>query len=527
MSQVQIEIQKAYLDFLGRGADGAGRAWWANQIAGGMSVERMRTLMASSPEALRSAEREITRFYQTYLGRSPDAGGLAWWMTQFAQGEGLGQIESRMSSSPEGLAYAASRPAPGNPGRGPSETRDPISKPAPPGMMPDPPVPGVDNDDQAQRDAAAAADAAAEEAERAAVASARSAVASLEAAFPFITELGLGVEITAWAREKLGGDAIMGLIRGTTQWKNMFPNLRRADGTLLMNEAQFLQQMDSYREVLKGFGKYDERYDDVSELSGFLAPGVMIDPGELEERLQIYSALERNNDVRNAFYIYAGMRVSTDDLYQAVVDPRYRTNLSNEYNARATMTNLDYDTWITRSTEVALSGLAQKLTEMEAAGVSANDAVTQIRSMDPAIAKEFMQLLHMGTQEGGAFLEDDALQIAFENAMLGSAAIAQGLGLPGADRIEEIRAAGVTRAAALQGYGKFAKDQNMLRSMARRAGFGGLSQDQFEKASFLSDADSTRQMEKGQGMEDAIGRGTQGSSFSNQGGEIRQMGLRA
>jgi len=219
--------------------------------------------------------------------------------------------------------------------------------------------------------------------------------------------------------------------------------------------------------------------------------------------------------------------VSTDDLYQAVVDPRYRENLANEYNSRATMTNLDYDTWITRSTEVALSGLAQKLTQLEAAGVSPGDALDQIRSMDPEIAKQFMTVLHQGTQAGGAFLEDEALRIAFENAMLGSAAIAQGLGLPGADRIEEIRAAGISRAAALQGYGDYAQNQNMYRSMARRAGYAGVSQDLFEKGNFLSDAGANRQLDKASGMEEALGRATQGSAFSTSGGRFQQLGLRA
>ena len=550
------DLLKAFNDFLGRPPDPTGLLFWTAQLLNGMPIDQIRSLIASSPEAQQRAQREIAAFYQEHLGRAPDEQGLAWYLNQFVQGVPLSELETMISSSPEatGLNQPPVRspaypgvdedeawvrnPQGGASGRGPNAL--PIGWPEPP----DSGDAGVDDEDQT--DAAADAIAALEEQRR--EESARSAQAALESAFPFIVELGLSQKVLDLARQGYQPDAILGELRQTTQWQEMFPEIRRADGTMRMTEGRYLEQMDEYREILRGFGMYDERYDSTAELAGFLAQEV--DPTELEERLEIYSALEQNDDVRAAFYIYAGMRVSTDDLYQAVVDHRYRDNLANEYNARATMTNLDYDTWLTRTTEVAMDSLAKKMTDLEKMGGRGytgprpwmptfvddmdnpwqgeikSETIDQIRSMNPEIAKQFIAVLHQGTVAGGEYLEDDALRIAFENAMLGSAAISQGLGLPNADRVEEIRAAGITRAQALKGYGQYAKDRNLMRSMARRAGFSGAGQDVFERSVFLSQEQATRQLEKASNLEQSYGRATQGSSFTTRGGRVRQLGLR-
>ena len=76
------------------------------------------------------------------------------------------------------------------------------------------------------------------------------ALETIKAAFPWLDNLGL----TDWLRQQTDNNAdmntIMPLVRKTPQYQAAFAGIRRDDGTMRMNEAQFLDTQESYRQLL-------------------------------------------------------------------------------------------------------------------------------------------------------------------------------------------------------------------------------------------------------------------------------------
>lgn len=495
MTPAQI-VAELYQDVLGRRPDAAGLQFWASLLEKGTSSDQIRAEMMKSPEGRARVTEEVRGLYRNLLGREADAGGLAYWVNEIVtNGKSITQVRGEFQASTEYLTRPPGTGPTGLPGSAPGDGSE--DKPTT--------TPGQGPDDRTGEG--------------------QTAVEYLRSAYGWIDQLGIADQLLAWVRENPDlarqPDVLVGKIRQTEQYKSMFANIRRPDGTLRMTEGQYLSTLDAYGKVLTAYGMSEYTRD---QLAGFI--GSEVDAKELEERLGIWQQVQRADDVKAAFYVYAGMRVGDEDLYQAIVDPSYQRALADEYNQRATMTTLDYDTWITRATEVGLSQLAQRLTQLEESGADSSEALAQLRSMDPEVAKQFMTVLHLGTQPDGKPLALSELQYAFENALLGSAAAAQGLGLPSTDRIEAIRSAGVTRAAALQQYGTYAKDRNLLQGMAARAGQEAFGQSDFEAAVFLRQGDAVRRLEQMTGQEEALGKATQGASFTTRNGRIGQAGLR-
>lgn len=510
-------ITQYFKDYLNREPDAPGLAFWEAQLANGTTLEQIRLAIARSPESMQRAEASITALYRSMFGREPDAAGLAHWVGAVRKGEmTVPDVKNRFLNSQEYRDYQKRKNTETKTDTATDNTGVDLTDLGTGGDQggTDDATGGTGGGDTQTGGAGSAEDIAA---------SARNARDTMFATFTWLEELGLGDKIYQWAVEGKPAEAIVALIRQETAYKNLFAGIRDERGQMRMNEASYIARMREYKDVLGDFGMYNENYDTNTELAAFLASDV--DPNELRDRLTIYDHVSNNSDVLDAFYVYAGMSVTGEELYQAVVDPNYAQSLSDEYNIRATSTKLDYDTWITRATEVGLNRLATQLTQLEASGAQTADALAQIRSMDPDIAKDFMQMLHVGTVAGSDTLDLASLQRAFQNALLGSAAVSHGLDIPTADRIEELRSAGLTQAAAIKGYGEYAKDKNLLNAMAQRAGTQ-FSQDIFEEGAFLSQAGATRQMEKAAGQEEALSRGRSGGSFGMQGGRLMQQGLR-
>lgn len=82
------EVDRAYADLLGRAAEPGGHAFWTSYLQT-RPVTELRTNILASPERFDgagSAEAWIVEVYQELLGRSPDAGGLAYWVGMEASG---------------------------------------------------------------------------------------------------------------------------------------------------------------------------------------------------------------------------------------------------------------------------------------------------------------------------------------------------------------------------------------------------------------------------------------------------------
>lgn len=331
------------------------------------------------------------------------------------------------------------------------------------------------------------------------------ALSEAMAAFPWLANLGAEVTtlIDTLVREGRSTDFILSRIRATGGYQTMFPNIRRPDGTMRLNEGQFMNQMDSYRAVMNQYGMTD--YDNAA-LSNFLASDV--DVNELNQRLRTWDAVQRGGgDLRTAFYVYAGISLSDSDLYDYMVDPVDRGNMDAQY-AAAQAAGLDYNTFLQRTAEIAAINTGVQV-----------DPQTNMALVD--------QLLHGGNPTSGQYLSLSELMNAYEAAMIGSAATSVGLRLADISRIEEFRQVGITHAQARQGYGQFARDQAFLNAVVERARVQNFGQTDFEDASFLSDPDAQRNLTRGMAQEEARSKGAGSFAFGQEAGRLNQSGLSA
>ena len=360
------------------------------------------------------------------------------------------------------------------------------------------------------------------------------ALAYVKELFPWMDQLGLTDLVRRLVVEGRPAQAIVQEVRNTEQYRSRFVGIRRSDGTLRMNEGQYLQTEDAYRQVLKQFGRGASEYDDPNDFRGLFDQD--IDANELKDRFQVYDQIQAGSQqIKDAFRIYAGMNLTDDDLYRATVNPEAQRQLTNQFNTAVAQNPLDYATWIQRATEVGLERVAGILGDLQGSGVDTNRALASVRGVNPAFAQQMMDALYGGGapgQTGGQYLSLNELMRSFEYAMLGSAATEQGFVLPDRQRIEAYRAAGVQRAQLLEGYGDLAKNQNWYEgAINRRYARSDLEfgQSEFEKAMFLAQADEQQMLEQGMKFEEAFSRATTGPrGFGmSQTGRLQQAGLRA
>lgn len=353
-------------------------------------------------------------------------------------------------------------------------------------------------------------------------------IAELRAAYPWMDEIGIDVaSIRQIASEASGADELLIRLRQTPEYQARFPGLYRNDGSTRMNEAQYMAREQEYRQLLRQYGFDMNQYSTPSSMVGFFSSEQ--DPNELGQRLETYRQVERSSKAqKDAFYVYAGLDVSTDDLYEATVDPAARQRLSDEYNRRIAGGKFDYETWITRATEVGLQRVADTLTTMSSRGAMSSAAVQSVLSVDPEFARQIMDAIYTGGDPGSptAQLSLDDLLSSFEFAAVGAAANNAGLDLPDRDRLAEIRAAGVTRQQQIDAYTQFGSSRNTFDAASQRAGFGGMTQTEFENAAFFNEAAATREFRDSMLQEQAAGQDSGEFRFTEQGSRLVQRGLR-
>lgn len=327
----------------------------------------------------------------------------------------------------------------------------------------------------------------------------------LRGLFPWVDQIGLTPEFfQQLVAESASGDEMIAKLRQQPQYKSRFSGLWRPDGSLRMTEAQYLQQEEGYRTVLRQYG-LDAQYQNAQSLVGFFDSEM--DPNELKDRLQTWQTVKDSSQtVRDAFYVYAGMEPSDEDLYQAVVDPASAQRLQDEYNQRVAGSSFDYTTWITRATERGLQRVSETLTQLQRSGAVTGQAVQQVLRTDPNFARSIMDALYLNAGQSGAGqmgLHD--LMASFEYAAIGAAARGAGLEMPTKERLAQIRAIGVDRSKAVQAYGQYGQQASRLDDAVRRATGGRFSQADFEDATFFGDGSKQSAMAAGMANEQAAG----------------------
>ncbi|KKL61180.1 hypothetical protein LCGC14_2197920, partial [marine sediment metagenome] len=278
----------------------------------------------------------------------------------------------------------------------------------------------------------------------------------LRSQYPWLQVIGLDQFVVDAIRNGALVDEVLGKVRQTTQYKARFPGLVKADGTRrFSNEAEYLREEQAYRQVLIDFGAFDPDQDSAYDYLSFMDQGITSE--QLKTRFQVYRSLERGStELRDAFYVYAGMQVSVDDLYQAVVSPEFRQQMVSTYDETVAKQDLDYETYITRATERGLERVVETLRNMQTLGLVTGSAVSQMMSIDPNFAREMMGALFQSTGAATGTMSVDELLSSFDYALIGSAAQQSGFVLPTKERLEEFRSAGVDRARALRGYSQAA-----------------------------------------------------------------------
>jgi hypothetical protein len=348
--------------------------------------------------------------------------------------------------------------------------------------------------------------------------------------FPWIEQLGFTPE---WFQElaatSASGEQVLAQLRQAPQYKQRFPGLWRTDGSLRMNEAQYLATESNYRQLLRQYGFNENDYASPVSLVGFFEGE--IDPNELKDRLDVYKQVQDGGQsTRDAFYVYAGLNVTNDDLFEAIVDPAAGQRLTDEYNRRIASGQFDYTTWITRATEVGLERVAQTLGDLSKTGAVTGDVVQTILRTDPGFARQIMDALYTGGSgqvNQAQPLDLQELLSAFEYAAIGAAASNSGLELPTLERVAEIRAAGVDRARASQAYLEYGQNRGIYSGAIGRSRGDRFTQGQFEQAAFLNDAQQASDLRSAMAAEEAAGNARSAFRFDqDRTGRLFQRGLR-
>jgi hypothetical protein len=115
-------ISGLYQSVLGRAPDAGGLAYWQQQLANGVPLATIQQQFQASPEANKNtvaptastntstASDPISGLYQSVLGRAPDASGLAYWNQQLASGKSIQDIKAALQASPEAATNKAANP---------------------------------------------------------------------------------------------------------------------------------------------------------------------------------------------------------------------------------------------------------------------------------------------------------------------------------------------------------------------------------------------------------------------------------
>lgn len=351
----------------------------------------------------------------------------------------------------------------------------------------------------------------------------------VEANYPWAVRLGLIDFVADMIRDDASPEEIHAAIRQTPEWRAQFPGFYAEDGSKrFSNEAEYMRYVDDIRDVLKEFGYYDATQEAPLNYLGWIKAGV--DPNELRNRFEMYRDLEAGSkELRDAFYLYAGLEVSVDDMYRAVVDPSYQNEMMQRYDRAVAQTPLDYETYITRAAELATRDLADAVGAAVDQGIVPGSMLRDVINIDPNVARGWLDVLQaQGAQGPGRqdtpYLSFDELNTAFQYAVLASAASERGLALPDRDRLAEFVQAGVSRAAANRAYSTFATQRFGLAGMAARARVREIDQTLFEEAALLGDAEAGRVIQKAQGLEDALGQAGGGFAQSLEGERVVQRG---
>lgn len=351
-------------------------------------------------------------------------------------------------------------------------------------------------------------------------------MAELRGAFPWLSGMDLPIEwFQSAAATASNSDEFLASLRSTPQYRKRFPGLYRSDGSLRMSEAEYMNTENSYRQLLSQYGYDTQRYSAPGDLLGFFENE--IDPNELGQRFEVYDQVQRGGqELKDAYYVYAGINLSDDDLYRMVVDPNARGDYEREFNHQLATDPVSYVDYVARVADVSRDRVLGHIEYMKNQARQGAPIANPFEGVSDDFLRQWVDLIITGGEPD--LVEPLSLQdtiAAFEYAVIGAAAERSGLNLPDKDTLAKIRQAGVSRTQAIQQYTSYGAQKGILDGASQRAGFGGLTQEEFEQGTFLGDADAAREIQAAVAREEAAGRSGGGFRFQERLGRLTQTGF--
>ncbi|MCS5683888.1 MAG: hypothetical protein NZ654_01445, partial [Acidimicrobiales bacterium] len=316
-------------------------------------------------------------------------------------------------------------------------------------------------------------------------------------------------------------EQIIAEVRKSNQYQQQFPGMIGPDGIRrYRTESEYLTAVEGYRGVLQDYGEYDPGTDTPMSYVAFMDAG--IDANELRDRFGKYRTVQAGSqELKDAFFVYAGMDVSDEDLYQAMVSPQFREELSNEYDVTVANSAPDYETFIERARQVSTEAVVKTLELLAARNATTGTMVSRVMSMDPAYGRDLIAALFTGGDPAAntRTLTLSELTEAFSEAVMGAAATESGWELPTKDRLAEFRAAGI-EAAQLHGlYDDLALRSSALTGMVERTRRGATFGQQMAEEDILGE---TRELDFAEAAESALGARGGGFSTTQEGRRLAQ-----
>jgi hypothetical protein len=348
-------------------------------------------------------------------------------------------------------------------------------------------------------------------------------IADIADSFPWAVELGFMDLIKGLVIDGAGAEQIIAEVRQSSQYQQRFPGMIGPDGIRrYRTEGEYLTAVEGYRGVLQDFGEYDRATDTPMSYVAFMDAG--IDANELKDRFGTFRAIQAGSQqLKDAFFVYAGMEVGDEDLYQAVVSPQFREELTNEYDVTVANGTLDYATFIERARQTSTAAVVKTLETLASRNATTGTMVSRIMSMDPVYGRSLIASLFTGgdTAATNRTLSLGELTEAFSAAVMGSAATEAGWAIPTKDRLEEFRAAGIEASTLHTLYESMKLRTPALAGMVSRTGRGSEFGQEMVEQSFLGES---RELGYAQSAEAALGARGGGFSATQEGRRFAQRG---
>lgn len=100
-----LDVERTFLEHLGRGADPSGKAYWVASLGNGKALWRFRAQLLGSNEYFAKAGGTnaswLAAAYSDVLGRNPDPSGQAYWTRKLDGGAERGMVALQFINAPE------------------------------------------------------------------------------------------------------------------------------------------------------------------------------------------------------------------------------------------------------------------------------------------------------------------------------------------------------------------------------------------------------------------------------------------